>query len=89
LPSIAELGYPGYECVAWYAILGPAKLPKEITTQIYQDIQSVLKPQDVRKKLYDAGLELLDQGPDEIRAVMEADLEKWTKVIKQAGIVQQ
>lgn len=86
LPTVAEQGFPGFECTSWYAFLGPAGLPDHIVRKVHADVRTVLQMADVRERLFNAGLDLLDQPPDEIRAVMIADYRKWAEIIRKAGI---
>ncbi len=83
---MAEQGFPGFECTSWYAFLGPAQVPEEIVRKIYADLRATLRMPDVRERLYNSGLDLLDQPPEEIRRVMIADYGKWAEVIRRAGI---
>jgi tripartite-type tricarboxylate transporter receptor subunit TctC len=86
LPTVAEQGFPGFECTAWYAFLGPANTPEPIVRKVYEDVRAVLQMQDVKDRLFSSGLDLLDQPPEEFRRVMVADYDKWAEVIRKAGI---
>lgn len=86
LPTIAEQGYADFEAIAWYAFVGPARMPAALVQQLYADIRSVLQADDVRQRLFASGFDLLDQPPEKIRAVMIADMKKWADVIARAGI---
>ena len=86
LPTVAELGYPGFEAGTWYALLGPAGMPKEIASKVSADANAVLKMADVRARLAAQGVEPVGTNPEQLLAIMNADLEKWTKVIRAANI---
>jgi tripartite-type tricarboxylate transporter receptor subunit TctC len=86
IPTVAELGYPGFEAGTWYALLGPAGMPKEIATKVSADANAVLKMADVRLRLASQGVEPIGTTPEGLRAIMIADLEKWTKVMRAANI---
>jgi tripartite-type tricarboxylate transporter receptor subunit TctC len=86
LPTIAEQGFPGFECTSWYAFLAPARTPDPIVRKVYEDVRAVLRMEDVRQRLFSSGLDLLDQPPEEIRAVMASDYVKWAEIIRKAGI---
>jgi len=86
LPTIAELGHTGFEVTAWYGYAGPAGMPEPLVTKLHRDISAAMKLPAVRDRIVNAGLDPLDAGPAEFRAIMEAELEKWTRVIQAAGI---
>jgi len=86
LPTVAEQGFPGFECSAWYGFLAPARTPDAIIGRIYADIRETLQMPDVRDRLFNSGLDLLDQSPEEFRRVMAADYDKWGDIIRRAGI---
>lgn len=86
LPTIAEQGFPGFECTSWYGFLGPAGLPEQISTKIYEDVQNVLKMKDVRDRMYSYGVDLLSWSPKEFTAVMAADMAKWPPILSRAGL---
>ena len=86
LPTIAEQGFPGFECTSWYGLLGPKGMPDATARQIHADVRTVLKLPDVRQKLFDSGLDLLDWSPSEFTSVMEADMTKWPPIIARGGL---
>lgn len=86
LPTVAEQGFPGFECTSWYGFLAPARTPDAVVRKIHADIREALQMPDVKERLYRSGLDLLDQSPEEFRRVMVADYDKWGDVIRRAGI---
>jgi tripartite-type tricarboxylate transporter receptor subunit TctC len=86
IPTVAELGFAGFEAGTWYALLGPAGMPKDIAAKVSADANAVLKMADVRAKLAAQGVEPVGTTPGQLLAIMNADLEKWTKVIRSANI---
>ena len=85
VPVIAET-VPGYELYAWYAVFAPAGTPAEIIQQLAQEIRRIAQLPDVREKLVPLGFDVRSSSPQELRATIAADLEKWGKVAKAAGI---
>jgi tripartite-type tricarboxylate transporter receptor subunit TctC len=71
---------------AWFGIVGPAGMPKDVTDRINASLRKVLALPDVQKQLGDQGLELTPGTPDEFRATLKADMAKWADVIRQAGV---
>ena len=86
LPTIAESGLPGYDAATWGGILAPAGTPKDVVTKLNGAMNAALKQDDVRAKLSGAGIEVQGGTPADFARVIEAEIEKWGRVVKQAGI---
>lgn len=86
VPTIAESGVPGFECTAWFGLVGPAGMPPAVAQQINTAVHEALAQPDVQKKLVSLGLELTPDAPDHFRTALENEREKWSSVVKQAGI---
>jgi tripartite-type tricarboxylate transporter receptor subunit TctC len=86
LPTVAESGYPGYEVSTWFGYLAPAGTPAEIVNKLNTEINAAIKHPDVEKRLVALGAELDPGTPAAFGKYLEADLNRWTRVIKQAGI---
>jgi tripartite-type tricarboxylate transporter receptor subunit TctC len=85
LPAIAEF-LPGYEVVQWYGVLAPAGTPKEIVDRLYAEIARTIANPKLAQLLTNMGLVPTSNTPDEFRALIRLEIEKWGKVIKAAGI---
>jgi tripartite-type tricarboxylate transporter receptor subunit TctC len=86
LPTLAEQGFPGFEATSWFALLGPAGLPKPIVDKVRAESLKVLADVEYKKRFEAMGLDLVGSTPEETRAAIAADIPKWKKVIEQAGI---
>ena len=86
VPTIAESGVPGFDCAAWFGLVGPGGMPPELVQQINAAVHKVLARPDVQKKLMDQGLELTPDSPADFRKTLQAEMTKWAGVIKQAGV---
>lgn len=86
LPTVAESGYPGYEVSTWFGYLGPAGMPADIVAKLNAEINAALKSPDVQKRLVALGAELDPGTPQAFGKYLETDMERWARVIKQAGI---
>lgn len=86
IPTIAESGYPGFEAGTWYAFLAPAGLPPEISKKLSRDIVAITKQEDLKARLAKMGIEALGSTPEQLSEVMQADLIKWSAVIRNANI---
>jgi tripartite-type tricarboxylate transporter receptor subunit TctC len=86
LPTLAESGFPGFEATSWFALVAPAGTPAPIVAKVHREMQSVLKDPDTRARLAQLGLDPVGNSPAELGATIKADIAKWAKVIKDAGI---
>jgi tripartite-type tricarboxylate transporter receptor subunit TctC len=86
-PTIAEsAGIPGFEVDLWYAMLVPARTPREVIDKLNAELRVILAMEAVRTKLAAQGLQLEASTPEQAAAVVRTDIDKWTTVIKSAGI---
>jgi tripartite-type tricarboxylate transporter receptor subunit TctC len=85
VPTIAESGLPGYAAVAWYGIVGPAKMSDAVTGILSRAALDSLARADVIKRLKGSGVEPTPGSPDDFRKLIEAEIPKWAKVVKASG----
>ncbi len=85
LPAIAEV-LPGYEMTQWYGILAPADTPKDIIDRLQKEIVRAVASPKVTQVLIHSGLQPVTNTPDEFRALMKKELDKWAPVVKAANI---
>jgi tripartite-type tricarboxylate transporter receptor subunit TctC len=85
LPTIAEAGYPGFDTSSWQAVLVPAKTPAALVRRLHQDIVKVLAQPDVRARFSELGMEPVGNSPQELAGIIQSDLVKWARVIKDSG----
>ena len=86
IPTIAEAGVPGYEVVQWFGVLAPAHTPRDIIARLHAGIVRAVQDPAIRERFGSDGAETVGSTPEEFAAVIRADLSKWSKVIKDAGI---
>lgn len=86
LPTLAEQGIRGVEVVAWYGILAPAGTPRPVIDKLNAAIVEALHQPEMIKRLRADGSDAVSSTPDEFRALLVAEREKWSKLVKQAGI---
>jgi tripartite-type tricarboxylate transporter receptor subunit TctC len=86
LPTIAESGLPGFEVIGWNGVHVPRGTPKAIVERINAEILRVLKEPDVQERMTVAGLDAAGNTPEAFAAFVKADLARWAKVIREAGI---
>ena len=86
LPTVAESGVPGFAVDIWYGLLAPAEVPREIVSRLHEGIAAVVARPEVRQKLLASGLEPALMAPDPFGRYLAAEVAKWAKVIRGAGI---
>ena len=86
IPTFAESGVPGYEHEPWNGMFGPARMPKAVLAKINAEVVRVLNSPEVRKALEGDGADVVGGTPEQFGAVLKAEIAKWTKVAKAAGI---
>ena len=85
VPTVAET-IPGYEMAVWYGAFGPRGMPKELAQRLNGEINRILFLPEVKKKMADIAVEVVNATPEELGAMLRADAGKWGKLIKELGI---
>jgi len=86
LPTMAEAGVKGYVSSTWYGLLAPRGTPRAIVLRLNNEVVALLKRSDVRERLLADGAEPVGNTPEEFGAFIKAEIERWAKVIRAAGI---
>jgi tripartite-type tricarboxylate transporter receptor subunit TctC len=85
-PTIAEAGVRGYEHASWVGMLAPANTPSTIISTLNAEAGKALGRDDVKNPLLKDGLETVGDSPREFASLIKAEVAKWMKVVKAAGI---
>ena len=85
-PTVGESGMPGFEFSSWFTIMAPAGTPKDITHRLQAEVAKALADPDVRAKLLDQGLTPRGTTPEELAAATRAQLARYEKLFREAGI---
>jgi len=86
LPTVAEAGVPGYEALGWFGLFAPAATPKDLVARISADVNKVLADPDVKRRMLAAGAEPSGMTPERFAAFVRAEMDKWTRLMKERGI---
>ena len=86
IPTIAESGLAGYEVYGWYGFAAPAKTPRPIIQRLYTEVAKLAQDPKMKARLAGQGLELVGNTPEEFDAFIRAEIAKWSKVLKAAGV---
>ena len=85
VPTMAEAGLPDFEVSSWNGLLAPAKTPAEIIARLHENTVKVLTLADVREKFMAQGAEAVGSTPEEFRAYIRTEIDKWGRVIRASG----
>jgi tripartite-type tricarboxylate transporter receptor subunit TctC len=85
IPTMAESGLPAYEATSWFAVFGPAKMPRDVVLRINQEVIRAATLPDVKEKLFQLGLDMQPGTPEALDALIQTETLKWAKVVKESG----
>lgn len=86
VPTVAESGLPGYEFVAWLAMLAPRGTPRPVITLLNEKVRQSMTAPDQAKRFDDLGLDVVASTPEELSAHLARELKKWGPVIRERGM---
>lgn len=86
VPTVAEVGYKGFEAVTWFGVLGPAGLPKDVVEKVNAEVNKALGAEDVKKKLEDQGVDIAGSTPEAFGKLVRDDIAKWGRIVKDSGV---
>jgi tripartite-type tricarboxylate transporter receptor subunit TctC len=86
IPTIAESGIKDFEAGTWFALLGPARMSKEIVDRIANSVRTAARMPDLARQFQGQGVEPRSTTPQELAVIMHDDSVKWGRVIRDAGI---
>jgi tripartite-type tricarboxylate transporter receptor subunit TctC len=84
-PALAET-LPGFDITAWFAVLGPAGMPREVVDKLHGAIAQVLRSTEAREKLAGIGIQPMALNPSELRAFMTSEVSKWIRLVRESNI---
>jgi tripartite-type tricarboxylate transporter receptor subunit TctC len=85
VPTMAEAGLAGYDISSWQAMYAPGGTPKEIVARLHAETSKILRAPENLKRLQDLGLEPGGMAPEELTALMRADIPRLGKVVRDSG----
>lgn len=85
-PTVAESGYPGYDCGSWLGLAVPAKTPKDTIAKIHGAAVAALNRPDINKRMRDLSYITIGSQPEEFADYIKSEIERWRKIIRQTGI---
>jgi tripartite-type tricarboxylate transporter receptor subunit TctC len=89
VPTMAEAGVPGYDVVIWFGVVAPAGTPKPIVDRLSKEIAEIVKEPAFRERFVATGVEPVSNTSDAFVQLIRKDTLKWTKLLRDAGVVPQ
>jgi tripartite-type tricarboxylate transporter receptor subunit TctC len=86
MPTMMEAGVRGYESSTWYGLLAPKATPRAIVTKLNREVVAIVNLPDVKKHLLGEGAEPVGNTPEQFGEFIKAEIAKWGKVIRAAGL---
>jgi tripartite-type tricarboxylate transporter receptor subunit TctC len=86
LPTVAEAGVKGFEVTSWNGLLVPAGTPLPIVQKLNTSINEAVRASDVRQRLESQGLQIVASTPEQFGQFIKAEIAKWGRVVRAAGI---
>ncbi len=85
VPAIAEDGVPGYDATIWLGLLAPPGTPRDVVQKINAEITKVLSQPEARKLMSSAGVDVATSSPEEFGRLIQGELDRWGKVVRDTG----
>jgi tripartite-type tricarboxylate transporter receptor subunit TctC len=89
VPTFDESGLKGYEALTWFGLMGPAKTPRDIVTRWNTEVGKVLASAEIQERFANDGQVPAGGTPEQFGSFIRAEIDKYAKVIKKAGVPQQ
>jgi tripartite-type tricarboxylate transporter receptor subunit TctC len=86
VPTMSEAGLPGADCITWNGVHVPAKTPAATIARLNTEFNRLLKQTDVQERMRTLGLDPAGGTPAEFASFVKADIGRWAKVIREAGV---
>lgn len=86
VPTVSEAGLPGYDAASWYGLFAPAGIPKDVLHVLSTQIVKVMQVPEVRQRFSGDGFEPVGGTPDQFAKFVRAEITKWEKIVKTAGL---
>ena len=87
IPTIAELGFEGFDIAAWFGIMVPAGTPAPVIDRLGQEIVAILKTPEMQQRLVKLGVDrATTESPKEFEAFIDTDIKRWTRLVREIGL---
>jgi tripartite-type tricarboxylate transporter receptor subunit TctC len=86
VPTAAEAGLPGFDIDFWYALLGPAGMPRGLVDRIQREVAAIVLAPEMKEQLLAQGCIAVGSNPAELNALITREYQQWVKVVQERGV---
>jgi len=86
VPSMAEAGVPGYDLVIWFGVVAPAGTPRPVVDRLSREIAEIVALPAFKERFAQSGMELVSNTPEAFGRLIRNDIQKWTRLLREAGV---
>jgi tripartite-type tricarboxylate transporter receptor subunit TctC len=86
VPTVDEAGVPGYEVNVWFGVLTVAGTPAEVVQRLNTEMVKILNSAEIKERFGNVGVDVVASTPEYFAKYLKAEVERWAKVVKDAGI---
>jgi tripartite-type tricarboxylate transporter receptor subunit TctC len=85
MPTVAELGLPGFDATTWHGLVAPVSTPDDVIQKLHTATVAALKEPETRKSLIDLGVDIVGSTPEEFEAYVKSEIPKWSAILQNSG----
>ena len=85
VPTVAELGYQGFDVSTWYGLFMPAGTPKELVARVNAEVNRLLATPDMKAAIHAQGAEVQSMTPEQFSNLLKTDYVKWKGIVQASG----
>jgi tripartite-type tricarboxylate transporter receptor subunit TctC len=89
VPTVAESGFPNFEVTVWYAVCAPSATPKPVLAKLHSTLVKTLALPEMKARLAESSIDVTPTSQEEMAAFIRAEIDKWTRVVRDANIPKQ
>lgn len=86
VPTVAELGFPGYEVQSWWGVLAPAGVPQPILARLHNELGKALNNAEARGRLAEFGVTVAASTPEEFSRFIGGEMQLWGKIVRESNL---
>ena len=86
IPTVDEAGVPGYDVAVWFGVLTVAGTPREVVQRLNTEMVKILTSPEIKERFGRTGVEVVASTPDQFSTFLKGEVDRWAKVVKDAGI---
>jgi tripartite-type tricarboxylate transporter receptor subunit TctC len=86
VPTVDEAGVPGYDVSVWFGVLTVAGTPREIVNRLNTEMVKILTSAEVKERFARLGVDVAAGSPEQFASFLKGEVDRWAKVIREAGI---